>query len=360
MRVMFIGPLEPNNTGQSNMFNILVQQMKDFYDLTTLSTTANTNYICSKLIHLIKFVASTIIFLMRRRYHVVYISLSRGRYSYFRDIITVFLVTIFNGNCRLIGHLHGADLDRLYCQVTNIEKKLLSQTYKKFSRVIVLQEGMEKELHFCPSVPISIVENGVPDPYQDNDQGSTSQKSTIEILYLSNIMYSKGILTILDCLDQIKVRFNLTIAGAFVSDEFYTANEIERQFYERFEDHQDNVQYIGFVESALKQQILKTADILVLPTFYSTEAQPVCIIEAMASHCAIVVNEHNYLNGMVDCKSGFIGDINSPEKLALAINNLMTEPYIIEDIKKYNRIKFLERFTIDNHIKLMRKIINGT
>lgn len=121
----------------------------------------------------------------------------------------------------------------------------------------------------------------------------------MKLTYLSNIIYSKGIVHLLNAV----VRFNenldssdqieLMVYGRLMPDEYMNAKRLEKEI-SAFRIHQ----FISInppVGRSEVSTVLKESDIFVLPTFYRSEAFPVSVLEAMRFSCKILLTNHNNL-----------------------------------------------------------------
>ena len=111
-------------------------------------------------------------------------------------------------------------------------------------------------------------------------------------LFLGWLEKEKGIFELLDaCLDISRIcQFSLVIAGRGRAEQeardFVIANCL-----------QDCVEFVGWVQGADKDDLLKKADVLVLPSW--AEGFPNVIIEAMAAKVAVIVTAVGNVPGLI-------------------------------------------------------------
>ena len=111
------------------------------------------------------------------------------------------------------------------------------------------------------------------------------------VVFLAHCTREKGLFDTLHAIalanqqldaQMVPLRMHLTVAGAFL-------DESERQEFESWQSaHRGEVDYAGFLDAEAKAKLLRESDCLCFPTFYSAEAQPVSVIEAMAFGLNIV------------------------------------------------------------------------
>jgi len=157
---------------------------------------------------------------------------------------------------------------------------------------------------------VKIVANGIDDPCKDFETSvlpkrnsrlhlrRTGGRQTLRLLFLGNCTQDKGIFRVMDAMARLlaaeessgrTAHCRLEVAGAFVTtaerDRF---ESLSRQKVFRAEDGSALVNYHGFLSGEDKLQLLRDSDVLVFPTLYPTEVQPVVLIEAMAHGLPVV------------------------------------------------------------------------
>ena len=168
----------------------------------------------------------------------------------------------------------------------------------------------------------------------------------LQILYLSNLMKSKGILDLMEACLKLKeeeFKFHLNLAGNIEEEILETVNQM-------IKDLGDSVTYNGVVKGDKKVTLLKDNHIFCLPTYYPNEGQPISILEAMGNGLAIITTTQG---GMVDIfkdgENGVLCYKKNPESICEAIK-ICKEDYeryakknYYECLAKYNRKEFVAR-----------------
>ena len=193
-----------------------------------------------------------------------------------------------------------------------------------------------------------MVENGLTSNFY-NDSYRVNNNQTFNILYLSNLIISKGYLDIikaLKVLNREKIKYNCVFAGNIFKspdDPYDTKLSILRKNFEKIISKMDNATYIGPVFDKEKIKLLKKSDIFLLPTYYVNEGQPISIIEAMAYGNAIISTPYR---SIVDIfkhkKEGLLIEPKKPELIAEAL------------IYLYNNKKILEKMKLNAHSTLRK------
>jgi len=277
---------------------------------------------------------------INRKIDTVYITCSRSIKGSLFDFFVIGISKTFGAS--IVNHLHGADFRDYFTRLAGSWKRIAGRLYGMIDISIVLTEGMKEQLRpLFPSMRLEVV----PNFYSQEFERKYMKKSppTKNLLYLSNIVKSKGIFYLLDAFVDI-VRdmedARLSIAGDFVADECMSAAEIRKEFMNALgrieKSAPGTVQYISVIKGVEKVQLFARSDIFVLPTYHQSEAFPLSIIEAMRSGNAIITTRHNYLPEFISEKNGFLVEPKSRSALREALKALMTDDVMLSEIQAYN------------------------
>ena len=113
--------------------------------------------------------------------------------------------------------------------------------------------------------------------------------------YLSNISFEKGIDRFLDLMTELRAkgsRLTGRIAGPFVDDEI-------KKYVEGRIREIGGVEYVGSVFGDSKSQFLSSIDLLVFPTRYMHEAQPLVVYEAQAAGVVVSASDRGCIAQMI-------------------------------------------------------------
>ena len=278
---VYIGPTEYPVTGQSVAFGILKYHGKSNEFFLHYPNKINVIVFYNFFIHLIKLLIS-------RNSKVVYLSISRSRIGFLRDFAIMVLAKI----CRVsvICHLHGADLKNFYINETIIFRMIIYCAYRfMVSGMIVLTKRMQQELVY--PIKCKVIPNAVSPEFEtyfsQRHQKCYCKNNKLNLAFISNLIETKGILVLLDVVEKLASHdLQLNIYGS----KGYS-NKVDARMLELGA----NVFYHGVVTDDKKNEAFAEADIIILPTFYPTEAQPICLIEGMYSGCAVIFTDHSYL-----------------------------------------------------------------
>ena len=193
------------------------------------------------------------------------------RGSFWRKFILASLGRFFG--IRVILHLHGSETEMYYQSLPMFLKNIVKSQFSKATLVLVLSESWcSFVLKVAPKANVMIMQNYVNLPeIVIRDKGDNK----INMLFLGLLGKRKGIYDLLDALafsvkniPELYLRIggngDIQLAKAY-------AHELDLDPY---------VEFLGWVGNTEKNQLLRDADIFILPSY--NEGLPVSIIEAMS------------------------------------------------------------------------------
>lgn len=357
MITLFFGPLPEPITGQAISFELTYNNFpgdKQVFDYSSKSPgfkellRVNFKVVFSFLLYLI---------LNHRKISAVYLTTCRSRVGFFRDFIIICTSSLFK--IKIINHLHGADFKKFRSNLSSFSRNVVDFVYKKIDKSIVLLPKMKEQYDMYPDMKVEVVSNCY-QPFKYESKVKTFHSEELSLLYLSNIMYSKGILHLIEAVTELQsegLKVKLHIAGKPFSDEYYSSDTIFKEFKTRINDN-SGIVYHGTVIGKQKHNLFSESDVFVLPSFYRTEAQPISIIEAMAYGCAVICTDHNYLSDLVTEKNGLIVDIKSIASLKDAIRQMYNERDELRFFSSYNLSHAKDNFSPERYLSHVVQIIS--
>jgi len=269
----------------------------------------------------------------------VYLTIAQSVQGFFRDAFVIRIAALFGRP--VVCHLHGGNYDGFFAEQPRILQWLIRRTLLKTHTVIILSERLRSMFRFEPAIAsrLSVVPNGLPLGLS----GSSATKclpsnpgNPIQILYLSNLIESKGYFDLLRALALLVNRHNLNVeghfCGSFVGGDESTAasgEDAQRRFSEFIQEHGlgARVQFHGPVYGAEKAAFLTSAHILVLPTNYRNEGQPISIIEALAYGTVVVSTAFRAIPDLViEGVTGRLVPFGDPARLAEVLAEIAGDP----------------------------------
>lgn len=366
--LLLVGPLPPPETGQSVSFEMLCRELKKAdISINIVNLSRSPNYIKSgfsirRSIEMAK-VLSSFFRSLTRSPQCIYLTIAQSKSGFYRDAIMIGLAWLFK--IRIIVHLKGGNYDGFYNSQGILLQCAIRSVLLKVDRILVLGESLIGMYDFEPKLKnkIRVVPNGLPVRLQSMTKSlpNITKNEPIELLFLSNLIQTKGYLHILVALKELihsrKVCIRCTFAGRFLSssdDELVlSAEEAQKHFIRSVKEYnlEQHVVYAGPVSGHDKWSLLQKAHIFLLPTKYINEGQPVSIIEAMAHGCVTITTNFRAISDLViDGETGIIVEYNAPFQIANAIHHLASNHSRFAAMSIAAKDRFERLFTMKSHI----------
>ncbi len=330
MKILFIAPIPPPYNGQSIASEAILRHLSVENEILLLNFAKEKNSGFLNFILRVIFILKLYFILIVNKSSIdkVYLTVSESILGNIKDLI--FFILIYNKLSVTSIHLHGG---AGMIEILNKNKYPILYRLNKFflnkikSIIILGKSHINIYSGIVNPEKIFIVSNFADESLFISDKDFKLHKtecSKINILYLSNLIESKGYKYLIEAFislpSEIRDKFNLNIAGEIRSLD-------ERNYISNITTKFNNVTYHGVVNGLNKQNLFFKSHIFCLPTFYEFEGQPISILEAYASGCFVITTNHsgicdvfeNNVNGFfVEKKS--ITDIR--DKLIQVISNL--------------------------------------
>lgn len=157
------------------------------------------------------------------------------------------------------------------------------------------------------------------------------------VCFIGRLVKEKGILDLLESCKYVKNNIKLLIIGELLQ------GDRDRQTIYEIEKYKDNkdIKFLGNVDNI--QEILYISDIFCLPSY--REGMPRSIIEAMSMECAIIAtNIRGSREEVLDGKTGYLVDVNSPEIIAEKIDLLLDNTELLHYMKVNGRNRAIKYY----------------
>lgn len=270
---------------------------------------------------------------------ICYIALKCDGAGFLKDAPFALLCKLFGK--KLIIHQHNKGMSS--CINRFPYKRLIPLVYKN-ARVILLSWRLYDDIKsVVDKDQVTICPNGIPDMAVHQVR---ENHDIPHILFLSNLIMSKGVLDLLDACNVLKKK-GYEFVCDYVGKE--TPEITAQKFNEevRSRDLENVVFYHGAKYGEDKESMWSSADIFVFPTFYENEAFPLVILEAMQNSLPVVTYHEGGIPDMViDGQTGFICPKNDVEHLADKIETLLMNPRLAVDMGMNGNKLFKDKFTL--------------
>jgi len=353
--VIVVGFYPPPITGQSEAFRILVDGLNlPYHNLADLGYVGDGLSFFRRITRIGR---SWFRFFWKcRNKKVAYFSVAQSTAGFFRDL--GFFVAAWICRCKTVAHLHGRTFEYLLPAIPFLLRALIKTVYRRFNRVILLSPEFFSMMSFVQKSAFVVVPNGIPDIVQP---GKRHWDSPIKVLYLSNLMPTKGVIPLIESMAFLPDHYHLILTGMPLvtkGDPFDSNETFEKHIQKTMDKVEGNnrIRRVGVVYGGEKSKLLRECHLLVLPAAHNTEAQPICVIEGMMAGMPCVVTPTGDLMNMVDDTCGRVIDSQDPKAIAKGILEITRDEKVYQRLSKAARKRALSRYSESRHLESMAEI----
>lgn len=277
---------------------------------------------------------------------IAYLTPAAFGMSFYKDFIMAQLLKQWCG--RVVYHYHNKGVAQ-HCH--GWINRLLYHRFFSGANVILLSDLLYPDIaSFVPKDEVMICPNGIPDIDKFPKHTPISK---LRILFLSNLIRSKGLYTLLDALSMMKDKtIHCHIAGA---PGDVSVEQLQVEIQNR--NLQTIVTYHGFVNAEQKSHLLKQTDVFVFPT--ERDCFPLVLLEAMRSGIPCVTTNEGAISDIVDDgQTGWIIEKRNPKMLADKIEWLLNHPQERMEMGSAGREKYERCYTLECFEKRMAAILS--
>lgn len=181
-------------------------------------------------------------------------------------------------------------------------RRLVRRTLAAGDRVVVLGERLIGDVTaFVPAAAVRVIPNTpgeLPAAHEPRDP------TTRSVLFLSNLLPEKGVDEFVEIAARLveaapSVDWRFRIAGAGSSDRVAEVARLVRRV-----GLSDRTELVGAVAADDKWRVLQSASVLVFPSRYRYEAQPLTVVEALTVGTPVVAYDVGGIGDVVDAGVG--------------------------------------------------------
>ncbi len=358
MRILFIAPLPPPVGGQSLVSQVFLNELvkKNHVDVVNMVKPEFKDGVLS-FSRIVKVFGILInVYQKKKKVDKIYLTISESIAGNIKDLILYAIC--FTKRNQLYIHLHGGSLkiyvfDR-YPLLYYINRFFI----RKFAGVIISGEshkvifenmGIHKKISITPNfAKEELFEN------HESVQENFKDWNPIRLLYFSNMIPLKGLYILLEAFEMLSKnesnQFILHFAGRF-------DNDLEKNQFEKIIEKYPNIYYHGDVNREQKKKLFRQAHVFILPTLYA-EGQPVSILEAYASGCAVITTgQRGILDIFKDKINGFLVEPDSVDALNEILLKLPEQNHQFTKIAINNLEMASTEFREKNFISKLSEVI---
>jgi glycosyltransferase involved in cell wall biosynthesis len=279
--VAFVGPLPPPLHGFSSVSATMLNLLRQRASVQVFDRARRSNSRAGQLLRQIFLVFKYIGLCFRERDLTLYLALSGGR-SQLLDSLYLLVSKIFHN--RAIIHHHSF----AYVNSSTLINKVLfslirNQTHIVLSRRMATALTNRYRLDERKLLMVSNAAYFAEAPVNPRPARSDGTEAPVRVGFLSNITFDKGFIEFFDVLTRLRslnVEYRAYVAGP-------VAPEARQSFY-RLCATDSHVEYVGAVYDEAKEHFYQQLDVLLFPTKYANEAEPLVIHEALRSGVYVI------------------------------------------------------------------------
>lgn len=266
---------------------------------------------------------------------IVYVTPAANLPAFYKDYIIVQLLKRW---CRrVVLHYHNKGIAQIRDKWYN---NFLCKRFFNNVQVILLSDLLYPDIaSFVSHDNILICPNGIPDVGRQEKHDS---KEKAQVLFLSNLIRSKGVITLLDALALLKQNdIHCVIAGA---PGDISAGQLQAEIQSKNIQHL--VSYVGRADAEQKIVLFEQSTIFVHPT--ENDCFPLVLLEAMRSGIPCVSTTEGAISDIVvNGETGWIVEKSNAKVLAEKVQWLIEHPQECIRMGHAGRKRYEQSFTLD-------------
>ena len=281
---------------------------------------------------------------------VLWPAVSPDFFGHLRDLLTT--VPALRPDQKVYAVVHRGNFRQVFeSPFTSATAKRLVQRLR--SVVFLTDHLSEQCAKWIPEEKRVVIPNTLDDDliFSDSEvEDKRALRTTRErlcLLFVGHMIPSKGYLDVLEAF-RIAHQNGVDFDGHFVGR--WNADDDRENFNARVRDHglEEVIHHHGpLSDRGAIKSLYRDADVLLLPTYYRNEAQPLVILEALSSATPVVSTRHAGIPEMIRHeKEGLLVAERDPDALARAVLRLSSIDYWTE-ISIQARQRFLSKFAPD-------------
>jgi len=296
--------------------------------------------------------------------------------AFVRDAFPIFLGRMLLGRDQIVISLHGSLF--MNWHDSGPEVRVFRLLLRQAGAITVLGERQRQRLVELgiPAENIRIVVNSCDLAPIDADNllakhsPRAREPGVVTILYLSSLIDTKGYPEYLEALRSLSrsqgVQIEAVLCGKLVPSEFADRQVgaeqseclIKGKIAEINLGSRVKARWVNGAVGAEKAALFRNADIFVLPTRYAVEAQPLVLLEAMASGCAIVTTRVGEITTILNGTCALFLEEPSVGALATALERLAEDAGQRRRIAIQAHARFGVRYSVGQHLDVWEDILS--
>lgn len=283
---------------------------------------------------------------------VVYLNLGQSLSKFITHALPI--VLLYNSK-KIVVSLHGNNF--LDWEKNSLHIKLFKFILSKVKLITILGDNQKKGLEALDIYNVVVLPNCIDIEGNNNTQIEIKQSTNkITILHLSLLIESKGFPLIIKSLKNIskkskeKLQFKLCGPIAFTTYcKMFSSHEEKHNWIENEIETLNNLhvksEWIKGAKGEEKSDLYNNSNIFVFPSSFPVESQPLVLLEAAASGCAIITSRVGEIEEMFEENEVLFLDNNNEDEILEKIELLIQNDKLRKDLALKAREKFTKKYS---------------
>ena len=361
-KVLFIGPLPEPMTGQSLACQVFLDGLRtraivDVIDINKKILKSGVDSV-GRIGEVLSYALAA--FRKRRGRDVVYFTIAESVAGTLKDMLIY--LACFSQLRRMVVHLHGgAGMRHLLSDSHPLLRRANAFFLRRMGGVIVLGSRLVPVYQdIVPSDRIFVIPNFAGDELFLSPElvASKFRSSTpLRVLFLSNLIPGKGHMELVEAIAALtpeeRELLAVDFAGGFEADK-------DRDVFLARIAAIPQIRYHGSVRGEAKRRLFADAHLFCLPTYYPYEGQPISILEAYASGCAVLTTDHSGIFDVFEPgKNGLDVEKGSAVAILAALRRVLENPGALLQYAQRNREDAERLYTIAIYNRNLFRVIDA-
>jgi glycosyltransferase involved in cell wall biosynthesis len=342
--VIMLGRMSPATGGMATvMANLGASRIGERYRLLMINngkTTPEGRPLLAGIIAQASLLVRLVRAIHRSRARLVHIHTCSGL-AFWRDVVHLLIARLFQ--CRVVWHIHGGWFDRFVEQLGPVRRHVLGTALRMGSSVLVLSPDWLSRLEPCsPRARWEVLPNGVPLPHVWR---RTESNGIVRFLFLGNLGTEKGVHDLIDATEMAR---RAGFSGLLLVAGGETAKGQRKELQERLRGMAcgAQVRLLGIISGDDKEQALRAADCLVLPSH--NEGLPMAVLEGMAYGLPVIATQVGAIPELItEGVEGFLVKPRDVQALADHMLRVERNPELRNRMGQAARRRVEEHYTVE-------------
>ena len=292
--------------------------------------------------------------LQREKPDLTLIPMSQTTIGFLKDAVFIVLSGMLSS--RTLVQLRGSDFKNWLARSSGLTRAIVKFALGYADGVIVLGEKLRHLFaDYFPEERIHVVPNGA--NYQLSRNKPPKSKRQLNILYLANLMPSKGIDDVIEAVRILKKKgmdnFVLDVVGNWTDDH------TQARCIRKVRSGGLPVIFHGRAVGKVKLHFLESADLFVFVP-RAPEGHPWVIVEALAAGLPVISTDQGAITeSVLEGINGYIVDSSRPRQLAERMKLLLEQPEMRKRFSAASKAHYVKNFTEERMVERLSTVFDN-